>query len=68
MGDYYRIRMDDRDLNYKAYFTEGDGETVHHEDYHSHNTERLDIEGVKRLLMSLPEVRAEVEAWKGQAA
>lgn len=68
MGDYYRIRMDDRDLNYKAYFTEGDGETVHHEDYHSHNTERLDIDGVKRLLMSLPEVRAEVEAWKGQAA
>lgn len=67
MGDYYRIRMDDRDLNYKAYFTEGDEQTVHHDDYHSHNTERLDIEGVKRLLMSLPEVRAEVESWKGKA-
>lgn len=66
MGDYYRIRMDDRDLNYKAYFSEGEHETVHHEDYHSHNTDQLDIEGVKELLMSLPEVRAEVSAWKAQ--
>lgn len=64
MGDYYRIRMDDRDLNYKAYFSEGDHETVQHQDYHSHNTERLDVEGVKSLLVSLPEVRAELKAWK----
>lgn len=63
MGDYYRIRMDDRDLNYKAYFSEGDHEIVQHQDYHSHNTERLDVEGVKALLLSLPEVRAELEAW-----
>lgn len=67
MGDYYRIRMDDRDLNYKAYFSEGDEETARHEDYHSHNTERLDVAGVKRLLLSLPEVRAELESWKGAA-
>ncbi len=67
MGDYYRIRMDGRDLNYKAYFSEGEHETVHHEDYHSHNTERLDVSGVKALLMSLPEVQAEVTAWKGNA-
>lgn len=65
MGDYYRIRMDDRDLNYKAYFSEGEHETVRHEDYHSHNTERLDVEGVKALLLSLPEVEAELTAWKG---
>ena len=64
MGDYYRIRMDDRDLNYKAYFTEGKHETIQHEDYHSHNTERLDVAGVKALLLSLPEVRAELDAWK----
>lgn len=64
MGDYYRIQMDGRDLNYQAYFSEGEKETVQHEDYHSHNTERLDVEGVKALLISLPEVRAEVEAWK----
>jgi UDP-glucose 4-epimerase len=68
MTDYYRIRMDDRDLNYKAYFTEGDGQTAEYRDYHSHNTERLDVEGVKTLLTSLPEVRAEVEAWKGRGS
>lgn len=64
MGDYFRIRMDDRDLNYKAYFSEGDRETVQHQDYHSHNTEQLNVEGVKALLLSLPELRAELEAWK----
>lgn len=64
MGDYFRIRMDGRDLNYQAYFSEGEQETAQHEDYHSHNTERLDVEGVKELLLSLPEVRAELEAWR----
>ncbi len=64
MGEYYRIRMDGRDLNYQAYFSEGDQETMRHEDYHSHNTERLDVAGVKELLLSLPEVRAELETWK----
>lgn len=64
MGDYYRIRMDDRDLNYKAYFTEGEHETVQYEDYHSHNTERLDVEGVKDLLLSLPEIQSELASWK----
>jgi UDP-glucose 4-epimerase len=68
MGDYYRIRMDARDLNYKAYFSEGDGETARHEDYHSHNTERLGVDGVKRLLLGLAEVRAELESWKKGAA
>lgn len=63
MGDYYRVKLDERDLNYNAYFTEGQGETKTFEDYHSHNTERLDVEGVKKLLMSLPEVQHEVESW-----
>ena len=63
MGDYYRIRMDDRDLNYRAYFTEGEDETARHEDYHSHNTERLDVEQVKALLLTLPEVQMERDAW-----
>lgn len=63
MGDYYRIRMDARDLNYQAYFTEGDEVTIRYEDYHSHNTNRLDVEGVKALLLSLPEVKAELESW-----
>lgn len=59
-GDYYRIRMDQRDLHYKAYFTEGDEKTASLEDYHSHNTTQLDVEDVKELLLSLPEVQAEL--------
>ena len=35
-----------------------------YEDYHSHNTERLDLEGVKQLLLSLPEVQNELKIWK----
>lgn len=66
MGDYYRIRMDDRDLNYKAYFSEGRLETIEHEDYHSHNTERLDIAGIKALLLTLPELQSELEKWETQ--
>lgn len=62
MGDYYRILMDGRDLNYKAYFTEGDKMSAQFDDYHSHNTKRLDVDEVKNLLMSLAEVRTEVEA------
>lgn len=64
MGNYYRIRMDDRDLNYKAYVSEGEHETIRFDDYHSHNTNRLDVEGVKALLLSLPEIQAELEHWK----
>lgn len=67
MGDYYRIRMDGRDLNYQPYFTEGEDATARHEDYHSHNTERLDVEKVKALLLTLPEVRAELDSWKKEA-
>lgn len=63
MGAYYRIKMDDRDLNYKPYFTEGDQQVVAHEDYHSHNTERLDVKGVTELLLSLPEIRQELKGW-----
>ncbi len=64
MGDYYRIHMDERDLNYEAYFSEGDQETKTWEDYHSHNTEQLDVAAVKELLLSLPEVRDEIQSWK----
>jgi UDP-glucose 4-epimerase len=64
MGDYHRIRLDARDLNYSAYFNEGEQLTACHEDYHSHNAKRLDVEGVKALLMSLDEVRTEVQAYR----
>lgn len=64
LGGYYRITMDQRDLNYQPYFSEGDTKTAALEDYHSHNTERLDVEAVKALLLTLPEVQSELNAWK----
>ncbi|MDG6777371.1 polysaccharide biosynthesis protein [Thiomicrorhabdus sp. zzn3] len=64
MGDYFRVQMDNRDLNYEKYFTDGNQDEINFDDYHSHNTERLDVEQVKVLLMTLPEVKAEVEAWR----
>jgi len=63
-GDFLRILMDERDLNYKAYVSEGVQETAALEDYHSHNAERLDVQGVMDLLMTLPEIQAELAAWK----
>lgn len=53
MGDYYRIPCDTRDLNYDKYFTEGSECLSKIEDYHSHNTTRLDVEGMKKLLLRL---------------
>lgn len=64
MGDYYRIRLDDRSLNYALYFTQGDPKEASVEDYHSHNTTRLNVKQVEELLLSLPEVTAELEGWK----
>jgi UDP-glucose 4-epimerase len=54
---YFRIPADQRDLNYAAYFTEGTPEIARLEDFHSHNTTRLDVEGMKKLLMRLDCVR-----------
>jgi UDP-N-acetylglucosamine 4,6-dehydratase/5-epimerase len=63
MGEYFRIRMDARDLNYQSFFNEGDVEAVKHEDYHSHNTCRLSVEEIESLLLTLPEVRQELDGW-----
>ena len=60
MGDYYRIPCDTRDLNYDKYFTKGNEEVSKIEDYHSHNTHRLDVEGMKELLMKLRFVREDM--------
>ena len=53
MGDYYRIASDVRDLNYSCYFTEGETKVSCQEDYNSHNTRRLDEDGMIELLMKL---------------
>lgn len=59
-GNYYRIPADNRDLNYEQYFSEGDVQVTNLEEYHSHNTELLDIEGMKQLLMKLPLIRKDI--------
>lgn len=53
VGQYYRIPLDSRDLNYADFFVTEEKRSVHFEDYTSHNSERLDVEGVKRLLLKL---------------
>lgn len=60
MGEYYRIPCDSRDLNYDKYFTEGNEKVSEIEDYHSHNTARLDVEGMKRLLLKLRFIREDL--------
>lgn len=61
MGDYYRISLDDRNLNYNLYFTEGDEKDIQIDGYHSHNTQRLGVEAVEELLLSLPYVQNELK-------
>jgi UDP-N-acetylglucosamine 4,6-dehydratase len=60
MGDFYRIPADNRDLNYAQYFSEGEQDVSVIEDYHSHNTEQLGVEGMKKLLVNLPLIKKEV--------
>ena len=60
MGDYYRIPCDTRDLNYDKFFTEGNEDMARIEDYHSHNTTRLDVEGMMNLLLKLRFIREDL--------
>lgn len=59
-GNYFRIPADTRDLNYDKYFTEGNGTLTTVEEYHSHNTHRLDVEGMKEQLMRLRFIQADL--------
>lgn len=58
MGQYYRIPPDLRDLNYAKYVEKGEEKITHSEDYNSHNTERLDVNGMQQLLLKLDFMRA----------
>ena len=60
MGNYYRIPCDTRGLNYDKFFTEGNKDLSKIEDYHSHNTYRLDIQGMKELLLKLRFIREDL--------
>jgi UDP-glucose 4-epimerase len=61
MGDYFRIPADNRDLNYGKFFTEGETKVAEADDYTSHNTERLDVEGMKKLLLKLELIRTDLK-------
>ncbi len=60
MGFFYRVPADNRDLNYSMYFSEGEKNMAAIEDYHSHNTERLNVEAVKTLISKLALVKKEL--------
>ena len=61
LKNYYRIPADNRDLNYENYFSKGEEDVSKVEEYHSHNTERLDIEGTKKLLLKLDFIKEDVK-------
>lgn len=58
MGDFYRIPMDNRDMNYNKFYPEGSGEVVEYKPYSSDLTERLDVDGVIKLLNRMGEIEA----------
>jgi len=60
LGDFFRIPADTRDLNYNRFFIEGEAQISQMEEYNSHNTLRLDVEGTKKLLMRLDFIQEEV--------
>jgi UDP-glucose 4-epimerase len=66
LGDFLRLRMDPRDLNYEKYFAEGDPLEIAVDDYHSHNTRRLNADELVDLLLTLPEIRTALEEMAGR--
>lgn len=62
LGSYYRIPADNRDLNYAQYFSEGEEKLSRLDDYTSHNTNRLNIEKIKELLLKLDYIKEELNA------
>ena len=61
LGDYYRIPADNRGLNYDSFYSNGEKKVSTIDEYHSHNTERLDVAQTKRLLMKLDSIQADLK-------
>ncbi|WP_064093140.1 polysaccharide biosynthesis protein [Rossellomorea aquimaris] len=64
LGGFYRVPADKRDLNYDKYFVEGNEQLQEVEDYNSHNTLRLGIEGIKDKLLNLDYIQEELKNWR----
>jgi len=67
LGQYFRIPADNRDLNYRKYFTNGQETIGQVEDYNSHNTTRLDVDQVVQKLLALDYIQNELQNWKATA-
>ncbi len=68
VGNYFRVMADSRDLNYEKFFSQGERKITEMEDYNSHNTKRLDEEGMAQLLLKLPYIQDELKSRQGQLA
>jgi UDP-glucose 4-epimerase len=64
LEEYYRIPADTRDLNYEQYFSKGEKDISDIEDYHSHNTKRLNVEETKNLLLKLDVIQKDINNLK----
>ncbi|MHB1295981.1 MAG: polysaccharide biosynthesis protein [Anaerolineae bacterium] len=62
-GHYYRVPADNRTLDYSVFFTEGRDQVALQDEYNSHNTHRLDVEGMLNVLLGLDYVRRELAGW-----
>ena len=62
LGKYFRISADQRDLNYDKYFSKGNNSSL--EEYNSNNTNILDVDDMKNLLLTLPEIKKDIKNWK----
>jgi UDP-glucose 4-epimerase len=60
LGEYFRVPLDTRTLDYSVYFEEGEKREIEIDAYTSHNTNRLNVEQVKQILLQLPEVKSEL--------
>ena len=62
LGKYFRISADQRDLNYDKYFSKGNNNNL--EEYNSNNTNILDVDDMKNLLLTLPEIKKDIKTWE----
>ena len=64
LGNYYRIPVDNRDLNYDIYVNSGSPKFSSNTEYNSHNTQRLNVSQIKEKLIKLDEVKEALAEWK----
>jgi len=62
-GDFWRLQMDSKGLDYRSYYSSGQTEPDAIDDFHSHNARRLTVDETAELLLELPEIRAAIERW-----